>query len=243
MKKIYLSGKEKELFVIVDDEDYDKLKNKNLHYYNNTSGVNFTVGRKAFFIHKLILGTGKKDIIKYKNNNKLDNRKENLLVYHGLVIKEKDKVLYLHFNNGIGKTDIKYKQILENYTWFMTKLGYIKCSNYNGKRVFLHTLIVKPRKGFFVDHIDRNPRNNLESNLREVSAQQNKMNSIVSKSNKFGFKGVTLHGGKIIAQIGINRKYRQIGSFNTPEEAALAYNKEAIKLFGEFAYLNEIPNN
>ena len=40
-------------------------------------------------------------------------------------------------------------------------------------------------------------------------------------------------------------KYNQIylDCFDTPEEAAKAYNKEALKYFGDFAVLNEIEED
>ncbi len=33
----------------------------------------------------------------------------------------------------------------------------------------------------------------------------------------------------------------QIGSFSSPEPAARAYNQTALKYFGEFALLNDLP--
>lgn len=62
------------------------------------------------------------------------------------------------------------------------------------------------------------------------------------KSKLTGFKGVTLREKlrykPYYAFISINGKQKYIGYFNTAEEAAKAYDIEAIKHFGEFASLN-----
>jgi hypothetical protein len=46
--------------------------------------------------------------------------------------------------------------------------------------------------------------------------------------------------GRFIAHIRKGGKKIHIGSFDTKEEAAIAYNKEAVLYFGENTYLNKI---
>jgi len=45
---------------------------------------------------------------------------------------------------------------------------------------------------------------------------------------------------KFRARIWIGGVESSLGCFNTPEEAALAYNKKALEVFGEYAYLNKL---
>jgi hypothetical protein len=88
------------------------------------------------------------------------------------------------------------------------------------------------------DHKDENGLNNQRSNLRVATRSQNRIN----KTKKEGFKGVHLvrRTGRYIAQITLNRKCYNLGTFDTKEAAAAAYNNAAIKLHGEFAKLNII---
>lgn len=45
-----------------------------------------------------------------------------------------------------------------------------------------------------------------------------------------------------LAQIGAGKKSVYLGYFATPEQAARAYNDAALRYYGEFAELNEIPD-
>lgn len=93
-----------------------------------------------------------------------------------------------------------------------------------------------------VDHIDGNGLNNRRKNLRVASISQNGLNSRLRMDNKSGYKGVWKPKGASgwIAGIGQNYKSIHIGTFPTKEEAALAYNKKAKELFGEYARMNDI---
>lgn len=98
--------------------------------------------------------------------------------------------------------------------------------------------------GSTLDHIDRNKHNNQKHNLREATYQENNWNRKVSKRNISGYKGVcvTSNGKRPwraeIYKDGIT--YR-LGRFFNAIDAAKAYNAKAKELFGEFAYLNVIP--
>lgn len=93
-----------------------------------------------------------------------------------------------------------------------------------------------------VDHWDRNGLNNQKTNLRPASQSQNLMNQLPGRSNT-GYKGVFVDRRckKIFgARVTFNGQCHYTSFFDTPEEAALAYNKKAIELFGEFARLNPV---
>ena len=109
------------------------------------------------------------------------------------------------------------------------------------KSLFMHRLILKTGKGQESDHKDRNGLNNQRNNLRICTRQQNNMNRM--SSGIIAFKGVNCNVNenrvkKYSATIKKNNKQIFIGRFKTPKEAALAYDKKAVELFGEFAYLN-----
>lgn len=94
--------------------------------------------------------------------------------------------------------------------------------------------------GFEIDHKDCDPWNNAWTNLRLATCSQNMANKGGGKrpSGMTLPKGVSWQAGKYKAQICVRGKKRHIGMYFTPEEAALAYAKEAITAQGEFARLN-----
>jgi hypothetical protein len=93
-----------------------------------------------------------------------------------------------------------------------------------------------------VDHRDRNGLNCQRYNLRQATRAQNQANR--QGTAKSGFRGVTWNPcrpGSIkgwMAQITVNRNKIHLGRHLTVEEAAQAYDRAALKYFGEFARLN-----
>lgn len=93
-----------------------------------------------------------------------------------------------------------------------------------------------------VDHKDHDQLNNKKDNLRICTRSQNNANRSVSSRNTSGKKGVHLdqRRQKWQAKITVNGKIISLGQFYDLEEAAKAYNKAALKYYGEFALLNEV---
>lgn len=80
-------------------------------------------------------------------------------------------------------------------------------------------------------------------NLQEATNQQNCAKQNKSKNNTSGVKGVSWQKSrnKWIANININGKQKNLGRFDTIEEAQNAYNQKAKEIFGEF--YNEKSND
>lgn len=85
-----------------------------------------------------------------------------------------------------------------------------------------------------IDHINGIRNDNRLENLRLATKEQNAQNSGLYKSNKSGFRGVSLKKGKWTAQIQANNKKQHIGYFPTKEAAASAYMEKAKICFGSF---------
>lgn len=115
----------------------------------------------------------------------------------------------------------------------------------NGKVLSLHRFILahyQELEELEVDHINREKLDCRKSNLRTCERRQNNYNQGRRKNNTSGYKGVSWNtqASKWQCQIQHNKKNQHLGFYETKEQAALAYNKKATELFGEFAYLNEI---
>ncbi len=92
-----------------------------------------------------------------------------------------------------------------------------------------------------IDHVNGNGADNRRANLRIATRSQNGANRGPQKNNTSGYKGVSRDKQRWQASITVMGVCHRIGGFDTPEEAAVAYDIRAREVFGEYAKLN-LPN-
>lgn len=82
MQKVPLfSRKYKDKYTILDDDDYEALKDKKICFINAGKGYAvYYTGGDTFWLHRVIMKTPKEMDTDHINGDTLDNRKENLRV-------------------------------------------------------------------------------------------------------------------------------------------------------------------
>ncbi len=117
--------------------------------------------------------------------------------------------------------------------------GFYVATTINGDRMFMHNLLLPPPDGKITDHWNRVKHDNRMTNLRYSNGSENGINRDIQSNNTSGFKGVIRRDPKSwVARIGFDGKRIRLGSYRTGEDAARRYDREAIRLYGNFAALN-----
>ena len=148
-----------------------------------------------------------------------------------------DGVLYWNMNRdtlGIVKGD--------PVTTIIDPDGYVTVRVFD-RRVMVHCLIYKIVMGEEpeqVDHRDQDKTNNRIENLRAATHAENQANR---EGWSDGYKGVYPSGKKFRAMISLDGTPTHIGTYDTEEAAARAYDSAARINFGEFAHTNFENNN
>lgn len=117
--------------------------------------------------------------------------------------------------------------------------GYVIIS-FGGRAYLAHRLAWFFVKGCwplgYMDHVNRDKKDNRIVNLREANHSQNSANVVLRSTNTSGVRGVYWDRANKLwrAQIHTKRTTTYLGSFSSKVKAAAAYRAAAAEKFGEF---------
>jgi hypothetical protein len=133
--------------------------------------------------------------------------------------------------------DIDYDE-LNKWRWSISG-GYALRRISRVQVISMHRDILMPKDDKRVDHINGNKLDNQRHNLRIATHSQN-MQNFVNPKNTSGFRGVSYNVrlDSYQAEIRCDGKRKYLGVFKKPENAARAYDKAALELFGPNALTN-----
>jgi hypothetical protein len=157
------------------------------------------------------------------------------------------------YPNQYALVDDEDYDYINKWNWYCFKgkgaFYAVRMSSYRGGKkktlIYMHRVIANCPDNYVVDHINHIGVDNQKQNLRVCSLQQNNINCKSRYNSSSKYKGVTYlkcckRTSQWRAQIQYKYKSYYLGSYLTEKEAALAYNKAAVKLHGEFCFLNEV---
>jgi len=146
-------------------------------------------------------------------------------------------------NGGHALLDEEDAFEMAEWWWRLDSNGYAYrnegTAGKNCRYILMHRYLLEAQPSKAVDHANRDKLDNRRCNLRFATAGQQADNMGLRKDNSSGFKGVSrTKNGKWAAQIQHRKEAMWIGTFVTAEAAAMAYDQEARRLKGVFAYVN-----
>ena len=156
-------------------------------------------------------------------------------------VEESDpQVRRIPVGNGLFATvDAADYEEVRKYRWRAIRHGrkVYAATRKNGRTVYMHRMLMRPRKGYVVDHIDGNALNNRRCNLRVCTPAQNLTNK-APRGGSSRFIGVYRAKDKWVAHVTCSGKHYHVGVFADEVEAAKARDRKAYELHGEYVYLN-----
>lgn len=147
--------------------------------------------------------------------------------------------------------NIRHINANKNRELYKTKKGYLQVSvnvgGNKGKSIYIHTLIAKaflpnPKGLPVIDHINRDKQDNRVENLRWSSIALNTHNTTKEGNYTSKYKGVYKDAktNQYVCRSNFKGVKVYLGRFEIEEDAARAYNKKAIEVYGEDALLNDV---
>jgi len=150
---------------------------------------------------------------------------------------------------GVAIVDDDMFEELSQYRWHLVSRGRYALRfawDATKKRqigILMHRQIMNAPPHMSVDHIDSCGLHNTRANMRLATHQDNMRYQRKRNNSRSAYKGVWRKSptSRWQASICVSGKQIRLGLFDSEIDAALAYNTAAIKHFGEFARLNEVP--
>lgn len=143
--------------------------------------------------------------------------RSNLIQY----IEFEDYVEGIMPDGSIFKIDTDDYEAIKSHFWHLLD-GYIRCT----KLGLMHRYVMREhlKKGYEVDHINRDRLDNRKSNLRVATRQENMKNKSIYSNNTSGYPGVKWNSklGKWQVQITVDRNRRHLGVFARFQDALVA---------------------
>lgn len=224
------------MVALVDDEDYERCME---YFWTVTAGK-----KSALYVMSSTLGETlqtfilrKKDgenLITFADEDRLNFRKSNLILV--------DKSFVINKRKGFRNSSSKYKGVY----WNKRRRRWISSIRVDGKLKYLGGFTSEDEAAkvynkaalvVFGEHAYQNiiGVDNSTQNV-EVEFSEQKRSNPTS-----GYKGVCAVSDKWQSYIWMDGKNIYLGRYDTPEQAAKAYDKKAIELHGVKAILN-FPN-
>ncbi len=211
-----------------------------IRYKNNIYTANLTFCNKKYFVGDFI---SSEEAI-HSQNKKWDELFEEYKNTPVVIERNSENIAMIRYKKSeILLDDDEYNHI-KLHCWYIRKDGYV-CGNVRGKTVYLHRYIVRQflseNTDKVVDHININPLDNRKINLRFANYSengQNKHKRLDNSNSNSKYVGVSRHGANWKSYITKSRKTYCLGNYKTQWEAAEAYNKKALELYGSNAKLN-----
>lgn len=191
-----------------------------------------------------------------KNKSRIDT------IFNLDITRNQEGVAAIPLRNKKG--EITHHALVDDEHWhdIMTTKWYVNGNGYaagsrNNKNVSMHQYIfnkvygkvplkhVIDHRGRDEDDSDLKKLDNRAVNLRALSVAKNGQNRLVVKGSQSKYLGVYVSKrkngpNKWRASISFEKKLYYLGSFDTEEQAADAYNKKALELYGPDAKFNQM---
>lgn len=221
-----------------------KEKNKrelptNITYYENKYRVKIIIDKTKYDL-KLYntLEEAINVLNKFKEEKKIEKENKHL---SKIITKNDDNIAFIKASNSNNEilVDEESWHLLNKCPWIVCEKGYAKSKSY------MHRIIINAKSDEKVDHINRNKLDNRRENLRISTSAQNNHNRTKSPNATSKYYGVCLRKSikKWETYVTHNKKKHSCGYFDDEIQAAKAYNKKAIELYGEYANLNHFDDN